>query len=276
MSGGPADQAHKIVAALRTGGGVIPWRLDRFAVTDRLHELVADPTRLRQGGLNLCGPAALCKVWLERDPVAAVTYAVRLFECGRAQIGPLLVRPSRRLVRSEYGRTRRPVDCPQADWMMMAALRDASNRFLRYARQGGVREAAAAMTLPGALAGWLTATGEFTSVRDETNLVLRKGIGHATRLTPSPDRELFLLVALEMFRRAHSVLGKVRDLVVGQIPNHWVILGSPVEAGLRSVRFRFWSWGADHTVVLDRSTFDRYYYGCLVAESALRTRPSVS
>ncbi len=71
--------------------------------------------------------------------------------------------------------------------MMMAALRDSTNRVLRYRRSSGPLEAAAAITLPSAMRRWLAATGAFASVRDETNLVLRKGMAHAASLRPAPD-----------------------------------------------------------------------------------------
>lgn len=266
MSGQEAQRAHAIVAALRAGNGVSPWLLDRTAVADRLDELVADPGRIRQGTLNLCGPAAVFKVWLERDPVAVATYAATLFEMGAARVGPVAVRPSQSLLRARYGAGKRPVDCPQADWMMMAALRDSTNRIWRYSRPGGLREGMAAMTLPGALSNWLTATGGFTRIRVETSLVLRKGTDHATRLAPQPEREVFLLVASEMFRRPRKRLRRLRDYVISQIPNHWVILSSPVAVGPRGVSFRFWSWGRDNAVLLDPAVFDRCYYGALVAE----------
>jgi hypothetical protein len=261
-----AQAAHAMVATLRAGGGASAWRLDRAAIADRLDELVADPGRIRQGTLNLCGPAAVFKVWLERDPVAAATYAVTLFEEGAARIGDLVVRPSPTLLRAPHGAGRRPVDCPEADWMMMAALRDSTNRIWRYSRQGGIREGMAAMTLPGALSKWLSATGEFTRIRDETSLVLRKGTDHATRLAPASDRTVFLLLASEMFRRPQKILRRVRDFVVSQVPNHWVILTTPVVAGPRGVAFQFWSWGRDNAALLDPAVFDRCYYGALVAE----------
>jgi hypothetical protein len=266
VPGQEAQRAHAIVAGLHTGGGTSPWRLDRSAIADRLDELVADPGRIRQGKLNLCGPAAVFKVWLERDPVAAATYAVELFEEGWSRIGSLTVRPSQELLEARNGTGDHPVDCPQADWMMMAALRDSTNRIWRYHRQGGLREGLAAMTLPGALATWFAATGEFARVRDETSLVLRKGTHHATQLVPRPGREILLLVASEMFRRPEKIIARLRDFVVSQIPNHWVILTSPVVAGPRGVSFRFWSWGHDNVALLDPYVFDRCYYGALVAE----------
>jgi hypothetical protein len=283
MSTGPA-QAHTIVAEFDAQTGPGAFRMDRGAIAQRLHELVDSPDAIRQGRLNLCGPAALFRVWLRRDPVAAVTYATSLFDRGRSRIGPVQVRPSRALRELRYGRTERGASCPPADWLMMAALRDSTNRFVRYSRAGGPIEAAAAITMPAAVRTWLAATGLFSEVRDETTLVWRKSTRHAYELSPAPDRELLLLVALEMFRHPTSLLGRVRDRVVSQVPNHWVVLTGPVTYAKDStsaprdgapdrihgapddaVVLRFWSWGAEHTAVLPEFLFRRCYHGSLTA-----------
>ncbi len=175
MSTASADGAHALVAAFRAGGSDgLPgaWRLDRAAVADRLDELITEPTRVRQGRLNLCGPAAVLALWFARDPVGAVGYAIDLYGSGRATIRDLQVIASPRLRQLPYGSVEQDRNCPQADWMMMAALRDATNRVLRYRRSSGPWEAAAAITLPSSMRRWLAATGAFETVRDETNLVL--------------------------------------------------------------------------------------------------------
>jgi hypothetical protein len=261
MSTGLARQAHQIVSdQLRPGRSA--WRLDAGAVAARLHDLIDNPDLVRQGRLNLCGPAALMRAWLARDPVAVATYAARLFADGRAPLGSLEVRASAPLRALEY-----TADCPQADWMMMAALRDSSNRVLRYRRQGGIGEAAAGITMPRSLAGWLRATGLYREVRNETNLVRPKGTAHAYQLEPGPGREILLLVAQEMFRRRSTARGRARDRVVGLIPNHWVVLVEPVRPEPADlVRLRFWTWGSRYEATLDRNVFARGYHGCLVAE----------
>jgi hypothetical protein len=272
MSTGPVgstDRAHAIVAefADRTGGG--PWRLERSTVAARLHELVEQPDLVRQGRLNLCGPAALFAVWVSRDPAGAATFATRLFDEGRSAIGSLPVVASNALRRVRHGAGRHGDPCPAADWMMMAALRDSTNRALRYAHQGGVAEAAAAITMPGAMRRWLRATGVFGDVSDRTTLVRRPPAAHARSLRPGPDREILLLVAQEMLRRPATRLGRARDRVVGLVPNHWVVLRSPIgtdEDG--RVTFRFWSWGAEYLATLSPAGFRRGYHGCLDAPLA--------
>ena len=267
MSTGPAqrtDRAHAIVDGFagRTGGS--PWRLERSTVAARLHELIDHPDLVRQGRLNLCGPAALYAVWLRRDPAAVVTFATTLFDQGRSAIGdlPVVASPGLRAVR--HGRGRHGEPCPEADWMLLAALRDSSNRALRYSHQGGPAEAAAAITLPGAMRRWLAATGLFGHVADETTLVRRPARGHADSLRPDPDREVLLLVAQEMLRSPSTRWGRARDRVVGLVPNHWVVLRSPIRTDDEGrVTFRFWSWGAEFLATLSPAGFARGYHGCL-------------
>src|SRR4051794_34774171 len=176
------DRAHAIVAAFAAEDGPGAWRLERSVVAGRLDELIDDPDLIRPGNLNLCGPAAMFVVWLRADPVGAAEFAVRLFRDGHAPLGALEVRASAGLLGRRYGTTRRARSCPPADWMLMAALRDSTNRTLRYSRPGGPIEAAAAITGPGAVRAWLTATGRFAPVVDETSLVWRKPFAHAVGL----------------------------------------------------------------------------------------------
>lgn len=259
-----APAAHAIVAAF-SAGGAGAWRLDRAAVADRLHDLIEAPGLVRQGGLNLCGPAAMLSVWLSRDPVAAVTYAARLFEDGRAPIGAFEVVASPRLRAYDYAAAGRRA--PQADWMMMSALRDATNRVLRYDRVGGVREAAAAITLPGAMRRWFGATGLFAAVHDETWLIPGRGLRHARTLHPDRDQVVVVLVALEMLRQPASRLRRARDAIVGLVPNHWIVLREPVaDLDGGRVGLRFWSWGEEHGVSMPAARLARGYFGALVAQ----------
>jgi hypothetical protein len=272
MSTGPAqrtDRAHAIVDefAARTGGSAC--RLERSVVAARLHELIDRPDLIRQGRLNLCGPAALFVVWLHRDAAAVASFATALFDEGRSAIGDLPVVASSGLRGARYGAGRAGEPCPQADWLMMSALRDSANRALRYAWQGGPAEAAAAITLPGAMRRWLAATGLFARVDDETTLVRRLAPSHAPSLRPGPEREVLLLVAQEMLRTPTSRWGRARDRVVGLVPNHWVVLRSPIGTNDEGqVTFRFWSWGSEYIATLSPAGFARGYHGCLAAPVA--------
>ena len=265
------ERAHALVADFESSkaSSRARWLLERSAVAGRLHELIDTPDQVRQGRLNLCGPAAMFAVWFRRDPEAATSYAIRLFEEGRSAIGDLAVRPSWRLRRALFDGGLLGEPCPAADWMMMAALRDSTNRMLRYSHPGGPREAAAAITMPGAMRRWLTATGLFAAVRDETTLVRRLSLDHARSLPA--DADVFVLLAQEMLRTPARWIGRARDHVVGLVPNHWILLRSPVELTEKGeATFRFWSWGGLYAATVPRHRFVRGYHGCLVGEKPLR------
>ncbi len=253
-----------MVAAFAEGAGRGAWSLERGEVAERLHELVDSPLRLQQGALNLCGPAALFALWLWRDPEAAVAYATALYEQGWASLGALTIRPSRGL-REHRCRAALP---PPADWMMMTALRDSANRVLRYPRSGGWGEPMAAMTLPGTLAGWLTATGLYSAVRNDTTLVWRPGRRPTGALAPAPQTDVLALVAAQLFHPADSTPARAAQTVGGLVPNHWAILRAPLAPveGDR-VTVRFWSWGADQVAVLDPARWRRFSFGALLART---------
>ena len=72
---------------------------------------------------------------------------------------------------------------------------------------------------------------------------------------------MFALVAQEMFRRPAAAWRRARDRVVSLVPNHWVVLRSPVRLVADEVRFGFWSWGARAPGHARPAVFDRCYYG---------------
>jgi hypothetical protein len=242
-----AIEAHALIDALPVHSA---WRFSAAAVKDRLHELVDHPARLRQGTLNLCGPAAVCHVWLRRDPVAAVRFATTLFARGSATIGALTVRPSARLLGASP-----PPWVPEADFLLLAALRDSANRVLPY-RPGGW-EPAAGMTLPGAVTRWLSALGIYASIRAEAHLLMRPGLPHAISLAPGPLTDVLLFVS-------QSRLAARPDR---RVPDHWIVLRAPIVATDATVWLRYWSWGRSHSIMLDRREFARGYFGAVIASA---------
>ena len=161
------------MAAFRARGSPGAFTPGRDEVAERLAALVADPTLVRQASLNLCGPAALARVWLERDPDAFAGYVIWLFETGRAAIGRYAVAPGPDLRGKDYDGLAKPAmqaagsACPAADWIGIGALRDVSNLFLDF--EGMPDETVAGLTTPAEMAEWLRATGIYGTVRDEGN-----------------------------------------------------------------------------------------------------------
>lgn len=268
--GSTVAAALQLVSAFRSGTGASPWRLSRTEVADRLAQIIQDPNLVNQGQLNLCGPAAFFRLWLARDPVAAAQYAIELYERGRSAIGSFEVAPDDDLVKQDYNALRgrmNPV-CPPADWMMLGALRDASNWFWDF--EGTPDETVAAATTPAEVAEWLAATALYSRVRDEGNWGMTRSLDHAKGLNPGPRRDVAMLINAHLLSQAALVSGvKKSDEIIGRMfPNHFIVLTSAVvEVPGDKVAFSYWTWGDPVSrVEVAKNVFQANYYGAVIAE----------
>src|SRR5260370_839851 len=123
----------------QTSQGAWHPSLDRQKVADRLMRLVDNPDLVNQGANGLCGEAAFFNVWLWGDPFAVARFGVQLYNSGAASVGTNEgVIPSSALRKQNFDKVVLQMpNFPQAadwgaEWMMMSALRDASNLFFSY------------------------------------------------------------------------------------------------------------------------------------------------
>jgi hypothetical protein len=277
------QEARARIAALRAGTGTSPWKIARDALSDRLEELVEDPDLVDQDALNLCGPAALLRVWLVEDPLAVVQFASTLYERGAAFLGGLRIEPGPdSLIQHDYATLKALVEaqrpppapfrafCPVAEWMVLGAIRDSEN--VAFDFEGLPDELLAGpsgLTTPGEIEVWLEAIGLYDEIREEANIFFTKGLAHARGLRPGA-RDVLLLINAHMLRKVDGVLPrKSGDFLVNAFPNHWVVLTTPItETPDGHVEFSCWSWGLSLDVSVTKKTFEANYYGALIARLA--------
>ena len=254
-----------------TGAGAFTPRRDDVA--DRAIVLVNDPSLVEQGSLNLCGPAAVHRLWIERDPQAFARYVTSLYDTGSGSFGSKNVSPGSDLRKQDYDGRAVPAMtaaggvCPSADWVAMSSLRDVTNTFLDF--EGMPSEDVSAMSLPADVAAWLRATGLYSSVSDEGNWYLTKGLAHAEGLSPGSDTDVVLLInAHVLTSSAASGHKKSDEFILSAFPNHFVVLRSRVtEPTPDEVEFDCWTWGADVHVRIPKSVFVANYYGAVIART---------
>lgn len=275
------QEARAQIAALRAGIGRSRWKIDRDALADRLEELVEDPDLVDQDDLNLCGPAALLRLWLVEDPLAVTRFASTLYDRGEAWLGGIRIAPGpdsliqhdyatiKALVEASRTRPSKPF-CPVAEWMILGAIRDSENAGFDF--EGLPDELLAGpsgLTTPGEIEVWLEATGLYGEVREEANIFFTKGLAHAKSLRPGA-RDVLLLINAHMLRKVEGALAKTSgDFLVNAFPNHWVVLTTPItETQDGMIEFGCWSWGRVLSVVITKRTFEANYYGALIAKLA--------
>jgi hypothetical protein len=276
------DAARDVIAIFRDGEGSGSWiGLDRTEVADRLRDLIDNPRLIRQGALNLCGPAALLLMWGSRDPLGLATFATALYENGSADLGSLTIAPKDTLLAQDYSTL--STGTYGADWMLLSAIRNTDQPFWQSTWVGDPEQTLAGLTRPEELASWLRATGIYGQVSDEGNWASPAGIPHATGIAFREGRDVALLIHSNLLHAARSS-GRPLDsqFLLDLFPNHYIVglnnitvavMDGPLDdAG--TPRFRkddvllsIWSWGENSfDLAVPQRDFIDNYYGAVIAD----------
>jgi len=233
---------------------------------DRLEQIVQDPCKVRQGCLNLCGPAAFVSMWISRDPVSFRRFAERLYITGTAYINGARVdsfEPDEEFISASYADINRQMNtrenlryggaCPATDWMIMGSIRGGSNFFFDYEGTPSWTEGLSAFTPPGDIESWMNLTRKYKEVRDQTDILTSRSYAHAMSLDPSKT-DIALLVNAGLVSQPGSL----------PFPNHWIVLRAIREDG-GDIEFSYWSWGSERlSIRRTKEHFSSNYYGAVV------------
>jgi hypothetical protein len=266
------DDAKPLIADFAAKSGAGSWpSLDRQTVAQRLSELVDSPRSLRQGGLNLCGPAAFCQMALGRDPVAVAHCATDLFDSGSASIGSLTISPGQDLLTADYAAMSQKGDASsQAEWMILGALRNSTDVFWQGSWQGDPNQMLSALTRPEELADWMTKSGIWASVEDHGKWASNPGIPNAMNLEPSEGSDIALLIHMNLIAKSDPKMGTKPDdnILLSQFPNHWVVLLNEItmDPQQTSVNLTIWTWGGKLVLNVPKQVFLDNYFGTVIAK----------
>src|SRR5262245_60090157 len=118
--------ATALVNAFATASGAGVWPgLNRAALAAQLKVRIDKPDTVDQAGTPFCGPASFTRAVIIDMPDAYAQAAIDLFNTGEATIGSLKIKPGDTVRKSapQHSTT-------QADWIMLASIRDSGNAVL--------------------------------------------------------------------------------------------------------------------------------------------------
>lgn len=277
------EDAQVVVEAFATSEEAGAWpSLDRATVAERLHTLIAAPEAsdactgyrsLSQSVLNLCGPAALLTMATGRDPVSVARYATDLFDSGSGSIGGFTVTASDELRGADFASMNaRGSISSQAEWMMMSAIRNATEPFWQPEWTGNSDQELAGMTRPEELAGWMRDTGIWSNVVDAGRWASNPGIPNATAIGMAEGSDVAMLIHANLIKESTVVDGdqapRKQSWSIDQyFPNHWVVLLSEVTSQVDddSLEFTIWTWGGRMRLRASQRTFLNNYFGTVSA-----------
>lgn len=246
------------------------WKhLDKQQIVRDLHDRIVDPYQIQQGEQPFCGPAAVVFELIRRQPHRYIDICQSLYESGSFVGTTKTIVAAGRLCRS-YGNLR----MAQADWMLLATLRDCANMLVPVHPKAPklIREFGG-MTKP-----W------------EVNEWVRELLGYTvTKAYPTPLWNEFR--ALQEAQKTIDAGGVAFGLINSQgllgnnsflasrfhriYPNHWVtILGnisidsvSQVAKKKRAiVNFDIYSWGRKIKVNTDAAAIRDYFWGITIGK----------
>jgi hypothetical protein len=242
--------------------------LDKQQIVQDLQARIENPFKIEQGEQPFCGPAAVVFELIRKQPHRYLDICQSLYERGSFDGYTKPIVAAGRLRRS-YGNLR----MAQADWMLLATLRDSANLIVPvHPKAPELIRNIAGITKPWEINVWVQEllgypevitqqclSGEFQALQEAERIVANGGV--AFGLINSQG-----LLGINTFfaARLHRLY-----------PSHWVtILGnlsieSPTRTSRRKqsrVEFDIYSWGRKIRVNTDAGSIGDYFWGVVSGE----------
>lgn len=277
------EDAQAVLDTFASSDAESAWpSLNRATVAERLRTLIAPAQKgdagtgyrsLNQGGLNLCGPAALLVMATGRDPVAVARYAADLFDNGSASLGNMTVSASDELRNADFTEmSGRGTINSQAEWMMLSAIRNSTEAFWQPEWTGDPDQELAGMTRPEELANWMRQTGIWSRVTDNGRWASNPGVPDATSIELAQGLDFAMLIHANLIKESTVKDGdrapKEHSWSIDQyFPDHWVLLLSGVtpQVSDNSLDFTIWTWGGRLRLNAPQRVFIDNYFGTVSA-----------
>ena len=233
--------------------GVWPF-LQKANIIGDMRIRVADPFQVNQGGQPFCGPAAILFELIRRNPVRYVQICQQLFETGVIAGTTQTISADSVLRQNSRG----DLHMEQADWMILATLREAANLLFPVEPNAPpLFRNMAGMTKPWEMLGWCLQILGYSQVQ-QINVFLMQD----QNALQSIDKVLqaggvaFALITAE---------GLLEDKVSLPLPSHWVSLLGDVKLDKNLVSFDLYTWSQKQHLEVDVEKFKKYFWVAITA-----------
>jgi hypothetical protein len=282
----PAKEEAKALVdqfAARNGPGVWTY-LHRNVVAAELKARIDDPTKINQGQVGYCGPAAFLQDLATDDPALYAKMAGDLFDLGFAHaprgVGGLPV--GRFIVPDKWLRTF-PIPfnkngeqtyLPEADWLMLSSIRNASNEWWLDSVLLWTNKGAAGGTRADDLVDMFKAVG-YSSVVNQVGRAAANSQFHALQASTLVDAGWRVVLFIDAALLAAMPAGTPSGL------NHAVGLLTRLDGFPNALKGAVFTWGQTMRLPVTPSwpggptldaagnmtwaTFAQYFYGYVAA-----------
>lgn len=234
-----------------------------------LKQRIADPKGVDQDKLNLCGPAAFCVMWIEREPQSFAQAAIDLFQTGKAEYNGVKLKANKKMFKQdEVSDKPGKYHLQLVDWLMLSSLQNEKG-LLGYNPEkewGGLR----GIGLPSRVLDWFEALsgGEAKKYRRDFER-------SALNTMYKEDHYILFLINVDLLNDYFSeynypkdgFMQKVANFFINITGNHYVVLNSSIELASDSdFMFDIWTWGRNVKVKAPEKIFNRAIVQTFVVE----------
>jgi hypothetical protein len=262
------EQLAKFARSPQTG----VWNhLDKQQIINDIRDRLIDPYQIQQGEQPFCGPAAVVFELIRKQPDRYIDICQNLYEHGSFDGYTKKITVAGRLCRS-YGNLR----MAQADWMLLATLRDCANTIVPVHPKAPklIREIGG-ITKPWEISGWVRELLGYTYQKSHPTILSGefRALQEADQTIKSGGVAFGLINSEGLLGNSSFLVSRFRRIY----PNHWVtILGNIlIEAPTKitknkqnRVQFDIYAWGRKIHVNTDTSTIKDFFWGVTVGKSA--------
>jgi hypothetical protein len=270
------EQLTKFARSTQTG---VWTHLDKRQIISEIRDRIINPYQIQQGEQPFCGPAAVVFELIRKQPDRYIQICQSLYEHGSFEGYSKKFVAAGRLCRS-YGNLR----MAQADWMILATLRDCANKIVPVHPKAPklIREIGG-ITKPWEISAWVRELLGYTHSKSHpTPLSGEFRAIQAANSTIDSGGVAFALINSQGLLGSNSFLAARFHRIY---PNHWVTIVSNISIAqahpLRVVEsptkiskhihgrieFDIYSWGRKIHVSKDPATIKDFFWGVTLGKS---------
>ncbi len=251
------------LADFETSNAKSVWSsLDKNQVLAEMKIRLNDPFQVNQGQQPFCGPASILFELVRKQPLRYVQICRSLFETGSFQGQTRRIEALYRL-RQSRGRLR----MGQADWMILATLRDSENLLFSVEPDGpDILRNLAGMTKSWEMKGWTREILGYRKVKHiPTYLYGEFEVLNEAAAVIASGGVVFALIT------ASGLLGTGNKPLL-PYPNHWITLvgnisiqgGDWLDKERGRISLDVYSWARKYHIDLDEEPFEDYFWGVVM------------
>ncbi|MBF2026638.1 MAG: hypothetical protein IGS48_07715 [Oscillatoriales cyanobacterium C42_A2020_001] len=244
-------QAEAAITDFETAIAPGVWTLlDKKTLIAEMRDRVRNPYKINQGGQPFCGPASVLFELVRKNPVRYVEICRNLYQLGGFHGATRFITSSEELRRATYGNLR----MGQADWMILATLREMENiLFPVEPNAPDVIRNLAGMTKSWEMRGWVQEIMGYKRV-DYLYTFLNNDIQAITKASEilRQGGVAFALIT------ADGMLNDKPPMI--PMPTHWISLVGNISVQKDTVNLDIYTWSKKLHLQMDHGSFKKYLW----------------